>query len=87
MIIFLLIVWILVAVGCHLRRKMYYKKNPHMWGRRHEGLIAFSDRQHWWAMTLWPLAIAAAILYGVIILVCAVIEFVIDTWKSYRVPK
>lgn len=82
-----LLIWVVVAVGCHLRRKLHYQKNPHLWSRRHEGLISFSDTQYWWIMTLWPLAIAAAILYGVIILVCAVIEFAIDTWKSYHVPK
>lgn len=82
MIYFLLavLVWVFVAIGCHRHRAAYYKKNPHMWNRRHEGLISFSDRQYWWIMTLWPLAIVAFVLYIVMIAVCAIIELIQIWW-------
>lgn len=86
MIYFLLglLVWVFVAVGCHRHRAAYYKKNPHMWNRRHECLIAFSDRQYWWIMTLWPLAITAAVIFILAMWILAAVEVLKDAWVKMR---
>jgi hypothetical protein len=83
MITFLLIVaiWAFVAVSCHYRRNTYYRKHPYMWERRKEGLISFTDRQYWWIMTLWPLAIVAFVLFMMFIGLCALVEF-IQLWRA-----
>jgi hypothetical protein len=75
-------VWVIGAVGCHIHRKQYFKRNPHMWNRRHEGLVAFSDTQYWWIMTLWPLSITAAVIFLIGIGVLAVLEKIIEWWES-----
>lgn len=82
------VLWAFVAVSCHYRRRTYYRKHPYMWNRRHEGLISFNDRQYWWIMTLWPIAIVVAILYLIMLLVCLVVEQIKDRWEDRRrVPK
>lgn len=76
----LAVIWIFVALSCHYHRYRFYEKRPYLKNRRHEGLISFSDRQYWWIMTLWPLAIVAFVLYIVMIAVCAIIELIQIWW-------
>ena len=81
-------IWAFVAVGLHIHRHQFYKKRPHLNNRRGEGLIAFSERQYWWMMTLWPLAIVACMLYCIVLVVCAVLEMAVNLWEQRRrVPK
>ena len=87
MLTLLAVIWIFVAVSCHYHRYKWYKKRPYLNNRRGEGLIAFSERQYWWIMTLWPLAIVAAVLYLIMLLVCLIIEQLKDRWVARRVPK
>jgi hypothetical protein len=83
----ILAIWAFVAVSCHYRRNHYYRMHPYMWNRRHEGLISFSDRQYWWIMTLWPLAVVAFVLFMIFIGICAVLEVLQLWWEKRRVSK
>lgn len=89
MLWFLLIaaVWIIVAVGCHIHRYRFYEKRPYLKNRRGEGLIALSERQYWWVMTLWPVAIIAAICLCVGLGLLAVLEIGIEWWGRKRAAK
>lgn len=77
------VVWVAGAWILHVERKLFAKKNPTVWTNRGSGLITFSDRQTWWMMTLWPLAILALIGYVTMLLVCLDIEQYLE-WKERR---
>lgn len=83
----ILAVWVFVAASCHYRRHTYYRKHPYMWNRRGEGLIAFSDRQYWWIMTLWPMAIIAFMLFCITMGLLRIYEIAQDWWVAHRVSK
>jgi hypothetical protein len=82
MLTLLAVIWIVVALSCHYHRYQFYEKRPYLKNRRGEGLVAFSERQYWWLMTLWPLTVVAVILYGIMIIVCAILEIVVNWWES-----
>jgi hypothetical protein len=71
----LVVVWIPVALFIHWRRAEYYRKNPYAWARRGDGLIAFNDRQVYWMTNLWPLTVAATILYILLCWVMLMVEW------------
>jgi len=80
-------IWIISAVAFHIHRRQWYEKRPHLKSRQGEGLVAFSERQYWWLMTLWPLAVVAAVLYVILLAICAFLEVIKDWWEARHVPK
>ena len=82
MLTLLAVIWVVVALSCHYHRYRFYENRPYLKNRRGEGLVAFSERQYWWLMTLWPLTVVAVILYGIMIIACAILEIVVNWWDS-----
>lgn len=72
--ILILVVWVAVAIVLHWYRKDYYRRNPSDWNQRMHGLIAFTDRQYWWLMTLWPLTFVLTISFIVMCRISNAIE-------------
>lgn len=81
-----LAVWIGIVVFLFVDERLRYKHKPHLWARRHEGMISLSDNQRYWCYVLWP-AIAFAFI-AVVLFAWAVriFDYYTDTKYNNRYP-
>ena len=79
-------IWIAVAVGLFWHEARYYRKNPHMWNRRHEGMISLSDNQRYWGYAMWPLVLLGCVGFGLLILVARIFEYYSDRRYDRKYP-
>lgn len=76
------VIWTVGALGFHWYRKDYYRRNPHNWNQRGSGLIAFTDDQYWWMMTLWPITALLVVLCVLLWWGCMLIEWLRDLKRN-----
>lgn len=80
----LFVVWLFVAVGCHLHYWSRRDLDPKWWKNRHMELKPFTEQQWLWMITLWPLAIVAIILFFVLMIVLGAIDNISRVWNERK---
>lgn len=79
-----MLVWIVGAFVLFARERSYYKKNPHKWDRRFEGMVSLSDDKRYWCYAMWPIVIVGYVLFLVFILILTPIAWFVERRRDGR---